>query len=227
MENKREMDFEKYNRMCMFNILKKIPIELNEEQINFIVFTMLKMYSFSEETYNHSIHTLNIACVLAKKLELSKEDAGILELAALVHDFGKLKIDKEILHSTKKLSPKEFETIKSHSQNTFDMIKDVLPDKVALTAYHHHEKLNGTGYPQHLQAEQLTELDKMLTVCDITSALVLKRSYKAAMDKVGVRTILTDMVAKGEIDKEYTKCVIDSYVNKIPYDYQNEEGLIR
>ena len=206
------MDLEIYNKTCILNILSKIPIKLDENQIGFILFTMLEINSVSEETYNHLIQTYNLACEFAKGFHLSEEDSGVLELSALVHDFGKLKIDKNILHSTKPLSPQEYEIIKTHSKHTYDMIKDVLPEKVALIAYHHHEKLNGSGYPQHLQEEQLTELDKMLTVCDITSALLQKRSYKEVFDKGEISSILNKLSTNGEINKTYCDFAISNCV---------------
>lgn len=168
---------------------------------------------FSTETYLHSLNTAEIALALAERLKLDEKTTQTLYVAALVHDAGKLMIDPHILHNPH-ITADDYEIIKKHPINTMLMLKGHLPEEVVTACFHHHEMPNGKGYPQGLSNEQLSEVDKMLAVCDVTSALILPRSYKDPLSKNQVCEILTSKASKGELDEKYVNAVIGCYVKR-------------
>lgn len=200
----------------------KINFNLPEDQELYIGKLLEAMEYFSSETYVHMLNTAEIALALAERLKLDNESARKLYTAALVHDAGKLKIDPHILHNPH-ITKEEYALIKKHPINSMLILKGHLPDDIVTLAFHHHEMPNGKGYPQGLSGEQLSELDKMLAVCDVTSALVLPRSYKDPLSKSQVIDILNDKAQKGELDKTYTAAVISCYV-KQSENVQTEDG---
>ena len=200
----------------------KINFTIPEEQELYIGQLLETMEYFSSETYIHMLNTAEIALTLAERLKLDNESAKKLYIAALVHDAGKLQIASQILHNPH-ITAEEYALIKKHPINSMLILKGHLPDDIVTIAFHHHEMPNGKGYPQGLSNEQLSELDKMLAVCDVTSALVLPRSYKDPLSKTQVIDILTDKAQKGELDKTYTDAVISCYVKRSD-NVQTEDG---
>ena len=183
------------------------------EQEEFIAKIHSSLEYFSTETYVHSLNTAEIALTLAEKLKLDEKTAQTLYVAALVHDAGKLMVDSHILHNPH-ITASDYEIIKKHPINSMLILKGHLPDEVVTACFHHHEMPNGKGYPQGLPNEQLSEIDKMLAVCDVTSALILPRSYKDPLSKNQVCDILQSKVQKGELDEKYVNAVISCYVKK-------------
>ena len=159
---------------------------------------------YSDETFRHSIDVANKAFEVGTQLNLDAESLKLLYTAALVHDVGKLKIKKEILHNTGTLSEEEFAEMKKHVLYSNEILEKYNFDqRICKLAFHHHEKLNGKGYPQGIS--ELMILDKILTVCDIVSALRLKRSYKDPYSYSKCEFILKDMANKGELDKNIVR----------------------
>ena len=131
-------------------------------------------------TYMHSIAVCALMVSLAKQLDLSKEQARDAALAGLLHDIGKMTIPSEILNNPNTLTAAEFEVIKNHSKAGHEMLLQY-PDisEVALdVCLHHHEKMDGTGYPQGLSGEDISLFARMATVCDVYDAITSNRSYK-------------------------------------------------
>lgn len=182
-----------------------------QEQEEFIGQLIEAMANFSPETYAHLLNTAEIALTLCEYLNLDTQSAQTLYIAALVHDVGKGAIDSNILHNPR-ITAEELTTIKKHPIYTKMLLKDNLPKEIVDICYHHHEMPNGKGYPQGLVESELSELDKMLSVCDVTSALILPRSYKQPFTREEVKSILIDKGLKGELDKNYVAAVIDCFV---------------
>ena len=193
-----------------------------QEQEEFIGQLIEAMADFSPETYAHLLNTAEIALTLCEYLNLDTQSAQTLYLAALVHDVGKGAIDPKILHNPH-ITAEEFAQIKKHPIYTKMLLKDNLPKEIVDICHHHHEMPNGKGYPQGLVESELSELDKMLSVCDVTSALILPRSYKKPFTREEVKSILIDKGLKGELDKNYVAAVIDCYVATNEF-VKDEEG---
>ena len=183
--------------------MEKINIYLLKSSNIEIVFELLgQLKEHSPESYDHSIDVAEKSLILACALGLEKNDIQKLYTAGLLHDIGKLCIDGSILHKNN-ASEEEKELIRvDHIEGTkFILSKYFDKDLVAL-ASHHHERLNCSGYPEHLNATKLDILDRILQVADVTSALQMNRSYKEAYSPEQVIEILNNLVRRGELDKQ-------------------------
>ena len=131
--------------------------------------------------YGHSVDVSRYAHMLGLALELPQQDLEDLVFASLVHDIGKSSIPKIILEKPERLNKIEFDCIKGHTTITMRILENAgVDEKIVDIAHSHHEKLNGTGYPQNLSGSQISKLTQIVTVSDIYSALREQRAYKEA-----------------------------------------------
>lgn len=165
----------------------------------------------SEFTVLHTLGTTTFATELAKALKVSEEDAYNIYYGALMHDIGKMMVPVEILESPTRLTDEEMAIMKKHAEYTEEILSGVLnPDVVRISA-RHHEKLDGSGYPRGLKADDLTEPQRIVAVADIWSALYQKRSYKDAFDEEKIKSILTGDVKNGKICPKVVKCALEHF----------------
>ncbi len=179
---------------------------------NFVLEALEKIKNFSMETYSHSINVANKSVILGKKLNLSKQDLVKLYTAGLVHDVGKIFVDINLLEKPKCTSEEREQIKLGHIAGTKKYHEGKIDDDIFQIAYHHHEKLNGTGYPQGLKAEELTYLDRILQTCDIIDALLQHRSYRPSLDSSSVIKIIDNWVNVGEMDKFYTDIAKETFL---------------
>lgn len=149
-------------------------------------------------TFRHSIMVTGYALAFAQKLKLPADIQALVGLGAVVHDIGKTRIPLAVLDKLGKLSDEEFTLIKKHpvfSREILEGRKEV-PREAIDIAVHHHEYLDGSGYPDGLNGEQIGPLVRLITICDIFSALVEKRSYKESLTPRQAYAILREMGSK-------------------------------
>lgn len=152
-------------------------------------------------TYEHSVGVMKLAHALTIDLGYDIKIQNEICIAALLHDIGKLMIPNEILNKNTKLTPEEFYKIKKHPYYTKWILKRIKGfENITNYAYKHHEKLNGKGYPYHLNSDHLNELERILAISDIYQALTEKRPYKNAMSKKNAFEIMEKMAINNEID---------------------------
>lgn len=142
----------------------------------------------------HSVNVGLINGLIGKWLRLGQEEIDALVVAGIVHDIGKTKIPTAILDVPRKLSLSEYEVMKMHPIYSFDLLnKDALfSDKIKLAARHHHEKMNGSGYPDGINAQELSLFAKITAVSDIYDAMVSARSYKTANNPFAIISQLSN-----------------------------------
>ena len=165
----------------------------------------------STVTLTHSINTSCYALSLGKRLELTDEDLNTLFTSAIVHDIGKIATPTKILEFPGKLSPEDMGIMRYHVNHTKRILGNIVSKNIYETASRHHEKLNGTGYPQHLDGSVLTQNQRILTIADITSALTDNRSYKGEFSKEHTLGIIESMTEKGELDEQIVSIMIENY----------------
>ncbi|WP_419677505.1 HD domain-containing phosphohydrolase [Aliarcobacter lanthieri] len=155
-----------------------------------IIFTLGSIAEFrSKETGEHVKRVAKYSSVLAKAYGLSKEDTMMLEMASPMHDIGKIAIPDSILNKPGKLTFDEFEIMKTHTLKGYEMLhvsERPLFKTAAQIALTHHEKYDGTGYPNNLKGEDIPIFGRITALADVFDAIGSDRCYKKAweLDKV-------------------------------------------
>jgi putative two-component system response regulator len=133
-------------------------------------------------TAGHQHRVALLAVVIAKEMNIPKDQLEGIRMAALIHDLGKISIPAEILSKPSKLTEIEFDFIKTHPQAGYAIIADIeFPWPIAQMVLQHHEKMNGTGYPQGLCGEDILLEARIICVADVVEAMVSHRPYRAAL----------------------------------------------
>lgn len=142
-------------------------------------------------TGGHQRRVANICVHIATELGLSKERIHGLHLAATIHDLGKIACPADILSKPGHLSTNEYNIIKEHPQAGFNILKDVdFPWPIAQIVLQHHERIDGSGYPQGLTGDDILLESKILSVADVVEAMASHRPYRPAL---GVEAALNEI----------------------------------
>lgn len=133
-------------------------------------------------TTGHQKRVSILARNIAEEMGLSKDTIEFIETAAIIHDIGKLSVPSEILSKPTRLTTLEFELIKTHSQSGYNILKDIeFPWPVAIAILQHHERMNGSGYPQKLQGKDILMESRILAVADVVEAISSHRPYRPTL----------------------------------------------
>lgn len=153
----------------------------------------------SPYTRNHTFLVNDFSKALTLEL-MSKEDSNFMGVAALLHDIGKLKTPLSILHKRGSLDEKESLIMKRHVVDTYSMLERAGLVDLARIAASHHERLDGTGYPTGLSADQTSIHQRIIQVCDVFSALLEHRPYREALNPEQALSIIEGEVNRGRLD---------------------------
>jgi PAS domain S-box-containing protein/putative nucleotidyltransferase with HDIG domain len=133
-------------------------------------------------TAGHQLRVATLAAAIAQEMGLTEEQVHGIRLAGMVHDLGKVHIPSEILSKPGKLSRIEFELIKSHPEAGYEILKDVdFPWPIAQIVLQHHERLDGSGYPRGLKADEILLEARIMAVADVVEAMASHRPYRPAL----------------------------------------------
>ena len=132
-------------------------------------------------TYQHSARVQTYSIRLAKQLQLSKEKLENLYFASLFHDIGKINVPEEILNKPGKLSSEEFEILKKHSEDGCEMVKSTYYSHIGEIILQHHERLDGSGYPNGLKGDQILLEAQIIGITDTYDAMTSDRIYRKGM----------------------------------------------
>lgn len=160
------------------------------------------VWNHDDATYQHCLLVAGLAAAFARELGFPGEARRLLTSAAVLHDIGKARIPLSVLHKPGKLTVDEFAVVRQHPQIGYEMLRaqGAFAREILEATRSHHEYLDGSGYPQGLRAEEISDVVRMITICDIYAALIEKRSYKAPMAPEEAYAVLTGMGVKLDAD---------------------------
>ncbi|KRR05321.1 hypothetical protein CQ12_19850 [Bradyrhizobium jicamae] len=155
---------------------------------------------YHEGTFQHCLLVTGIAVGFALDIGFSGADVSRLGLAATLHDIGKARIPLAILDKPGRLDPEEEQIIRRHPEIGYDLLKGVagITPEILDGVRHHHEYLDGSGYPDGLKAAEISDLVRLLTISDIFAALIESRPYRPPMPRPDAYQILCGMEGKLE-----------------------------
>ena len=142
-------------------------------------------------TAGHQVRVADLAVAIAKQMELPNEQIHAIHLAGMVHDVGKIKVPAEILSKPGRINDLELGLIKVHAQAGYDILKGIdFPWPIAQMVLQHHERFDGSGYPQGLKGDDILLEARILSVADVVEAMSSHRPYRpglgndAAMEEI-------------------------------------------
>jgi HD-GYP domain-containing protein (c-di-GMP phosphodiesterase class II) len=146
--------------------------------------SLVRLKTADDYTYMHSVAVCALMTALARQLQLSDAEVKQAGLAGLMHDMGKAGIPLQILNKPGSLTDNEFSVVQEHPKLGYDMlVKANISDPVTLdVCLHHHEKIDGSGYPEKLSSDQISLFAKMGAICDVYDAVTSTRAYKPAWE---------------------------------------------
>lgn len=155
----------------------------------------------SPYTFEHSFGVAALSNFLSKGLGMDPDTRETVEIAALLHDLGKLRVDDTVLNKNGRLNNQETNSMHRHGFDSNMILRRIRGfHEIALIASLHHETLDGKGYPYSLEADQIPLEARIVTVADIFQALVQDRPYREAMEPEAAFAVLEEMVGAGKID---------------------------
>jgi len=158
-------------------------------------------------TAGHQKNVSQIATFIAREMKLPQDKIEGIRIASLVHDAGKISVPAEILNKPNKLTEIEYNLIKDHSQVGYDILKSIeFPRPIEKIVLQHHERLDGSGYPQGLKGNKILLDAKIMGVADVVEAMSSKRPYRPAL---GIDAALEEISQKKGIlyDPEVVGCL--------------------
>ncbi len=153
-------------------------IALSDDPVH--TFRMLRrVRRYDDLTYIHSLNVAILCHEFANWMHMPEEEQDILTLAGLLHDVGKMGIPGKIIKKAGLLTDEEYELIKQHPQKGYDFLKKhPLDERIMNAALMHHERCDGSGYPQGLKADEIDDFAKIVAIADYYDALTSARVYR-------------------------------------------------
>ena len=174
------------NRITPIDINSLITNTLNIFSSNLTtigVYDMLhNMREYDDVTYHHSM-SVGIMCnIMGKWLRFSKEDTEVLTLAGLLHDTGKIMMPDNIIKKPDRLSVTEYEIIKTHPFQGYNLLKgENIDERIKKAALMHHERCDGSGYPSRLVSNEIDDFAKIVAIADVYDAMTSARVYRGPL----------------------------------------------
>jgi putative two-component system response regulator len=195
------------------NEVKLRTVELEKSQLDLVTRLGLAAEYKDNETGMHVKRMSKYSAIIALEMGLSESDAILIEQAAPMHDIGKIGIPDHILLKPGKFEPDEWEIMKTHVDIGAEILKNgesLLLDWARIIAQNHHEKWNGSGYPQGIKGEGIPLIGRIVAIADVFDALTSSRPYKKAW-------LVDDAVEliKKESGNHFDPNVVDAFVRSL------------
>ena len=174
-------------------------------------------------THAHSSRVAEYSVLIGKKLGLSKDDLNTLKLGALFHDIGKISTPNNILFKNSKLTPEEYSEIKKHPTQGIEILsKQNIPSNIYSIVKYHHERYDGTGYPENLKGEEIPLLTRITTVADSFDAMFSKRPYK---ENYTIDHIINEI--ENNKNTQFDPVIADAFLDILKNNYDTIEEIAK
>ncbi|HZJ84333.1 MAG TPA: HD-GYP domain-containing protein [Syntrophomonadaceae bacterium] len=199
----------KLNIKAVKTLVENILDELLQNYNLLIHLTDIRTYD--DYTFAHSVNVCILSIMTGITLGYHDLKLRELGLGALLHDVGKVRIDKEILNKPDDLTRKEYDEIKKHPAYGFEILRQYqdIPLLSAHVAYQHHERWDGNGYPRKLKGSEIHEYARIVAAADIYDALLADRPYRPAYS-INQALIVLKRLAGTYLDKEVVTALISN-----------------
>jgi putative two-component system response regulator len=181
------------------------------ERLNSILDGIIKAMSLAVEsrdpyTAGHQSRVADIAVAIAIRMNFSLERIKYLKMAGLIHDIGKISVPAEILCKPTRLSDSEFNIMKEHPLTGYKILKEIeFPYPLAKIVFQHHERIDGSGYPNRLSGDEIFVESKILAVADVVEAMASHRPYRPSL---GIDVALSEI--KNQRGRMFDPEVVDN-----------------
>lgn len=168
-----------------FDLITKVITDIVDEILynRKLMVNVVDLRTFDDYTFSHSVNVAVLSVVMGTVLGLNRTRLNELAMGALIHDIGKVFIERKIMHKPGRLNAEEFEEMKKHSQKGYDYLRahGKIPEQALKVVLLHHEQYNGNGYPFGFSGEQIELFARIVNVADVYDALISDRPYRKAM----------------------------------------------
>ena len=183
------------------------------DDIKFVVTLLMMLEIKDESSYRHSLNVGRMAASMAEALSLSPRDCQTLRIAGILHDIGKIFIDKAILSKEEALTRAEYAEISRHPSLGANILSTYAEFKeISEIIRWHHERYDGRGYPGRYQGDGIPYFSRILAVCDVWVALVSVRPYRPAFSPDKAREVLLKERGR-QLDPELADFFVRKFVN--------------
>lgn len=173
-------------------------------------------------TAGHQKRAAELCVALAIEMGMTGETVNNIALGAKIHDVGKIYIASDILNKPGKITDLEYQILQTHPEQGYEVLKGIdFPNQIKLMVLQHHEREDGSGYPQKLIGDQITIESKILAVADVVEAMTSHRPYRAAL---GIDVALDEIVINKGI--KYDCFVVDACINLFKKNWTWEMPMV-
>lgn len=174
----------------LMHVLEKL-----ERTMENVVYAMAKIVEMRDPyTASHQQRVSTLACTIAREMGLSEEQIDGINMAAIIHDIGKIGIPAEILSKPGRWTEYEYSMSKTHPKVGYEILKSIdFPWPIAQTVLQHHERMDGSGYPQGLSGDDILLEARILAVADVVEAMASHRPYRPSL---GINRALEEISEK-------------------------------
>jgi len=181
-----------------------------------------QMHSLNDTVYAHCVNVALISRMIGRWLHLDQHNLDVLTCCGLFHDIGKMSIPEDILNKPGKLTDEEFALIKSHPKTGYDMLRNQnIDNRIKQAALMHHERYDGSGYPNQLTSEFLSDYSTIVAIADVYDAMTAARSYREPLCPFQV-------IEKFEVEgfQKYHTKYIYVFLHNIASTYQSNRVML-
>lgn len=199
----------------------------NEDKKKFLDMLIYCMGFYREEMVLDTVTTICVCGEISSRLFMPEQEKEMIYYAALLHDLGMIGVSKDVVSAPRKLKQEEIKHIRTHVDITAEKIKGKMDPEIVNIALAHHERGDGSGYPQRLTERKISLAQGVLQVGDAVSALINKRSFRDIVPKRQVVGYLNEEVNKKRLKKQPVAVLVESYDEIMEHLKQETAAILK